>query len=53
MPSIFDINKYCLKKKCQNSSVYTKITTSGNNPQISEKMRYAQYIRQYQIPVTK
>lgn len=48
MPSMFDINKYCQNKACKINTVYVKRQTAGNNPNISEKMRYSQYIRKYQ-----
>lgn len=53
MPSMFDINKYCQKKACANNIGYVKQQTSGNNPNISEKMRYSEYVRQYQTMNTK
>ena len=37
---MFNINKFC-DNKCNNVK-YNKIATSGNNPQISAKMRYSQ-----------
>ena len=40
---MFNIIKYC---QCSNNKVqYKKITTSTNNPKMSTKMRYSQYVR--------
>ena len=38
-----DINVYCQYAACQVN--YNKLKTAGNDPQISQKMKYAQYVR--------
>lgn len=42
----FDINKFCNgeKAKCNNVG-YNRVVTSTNDPSISKKLRYSQYIR--------
>jgi hypothetical protein len=40
---LFDINKYCQKKEC-NPPDYLKIKTSGNDPSISKRKLYSQYV---------
>ena len=45
MPSKFNIVEFCKKIKENNCADYSKLHTAGNNPQISQKMRYAEYIR--------
>tara|TARA_Y100000992_G_scaffold130997_1_gene86350 strand:- start:363 stop:644 length:282 start_codon:yes stop_codon:yes gene_type:complete len=51
--SMFDIDKFCEKsasgsssgsQSCQNVT-YKKMVTAGNDPSISQKMRYSQYIQ--------
>lgn len=39
----FSITKFC-QNKCQ-PTAYKKVATAGNDPTISTKMRYSQYIR--------
>jgi hypothetical protein len=40
---MFNIIKYCQQQS--NIVSYNKIATSTNNPTISKRMRYAEYIR--------
>ena len=40
---MLNIIKYC-KDRCNNDQ-YKKMTTSTNNPKMSTKMRYSEYIR--------
>lgn len=43
---MLNIVKYCQQQKICNGVVgYNKIATSSNNPTISKRMRYAEYIR--------
>ena len=44
--STFDINKFCNgeKAKCNNVG-YHRVVTSTNDPSISKKLRYSQYVR--------
>lgn len=44
MNNRFSITKFCEKKTCQTSG-YSKVVTAGNDPTISKKMRFSQYIR--------
>ena len=39
----FSITKFC-QNKCQ-PTAYKKVATAGNDPSITTKMRYSQYIR--------
>lgn len=39
-----NIMKYCQQKKCSQTIEYNKLVTSGNNPSISKRMRYSQYV---------
>ena len=48
-----DITKYCAYAKCQKQVEYAKVKTAHNDPGISQKMRYAQYLRQSGIRCTK
>jgi hypothetical protein len=48
-----DITKYCAYAKCQKQVEYAKVKTSGNDPKVSQKMRYAQYLRQSGVRCTK
>jgi hypothetical protein len=48
-----DINKFCAYAKCQNQVAYSKVATGGNDPGISQKMRYAQYVNQPRVACTK
>ena len=41
-----DIEKYCTLAKCNQQVEYNKIKTANNNPNISQKMRYSEYLRQ-------
>ena len=48
--SMFDINKFCNGERSGQRATcnfveYSKITTAGNDPSISNKMRYAQFVR--------
>lgn len=52
MPNMFSIVKFCQNKACEKES-YVKRKTYGNNPQISQKMRYAEYVRQFSQMKTK
>lgn len=45
MPTKFNIVDFCKKINQQNCADYTKFNTSGNNPHISKKMRYSEYVR--------
>lgn len=38
-----DINKYC-RCSANEKVLYTKQSTSGNDPSISSKMRFSQYV---------
>jgi hypothetical protein len=42
--SRFDIKKFCEGNSCPRVS-YNKVATGGNDPTMSTKMRYAQYVR--------
>lgn len=48
-----DITKYCAYAKCQKQVEYAKIKTAGNDPKVSQKIRYSQYIRQKGVTCTK
>jgi hypothetical protein len=39
-----DIDKYCACKKAEKTALYNKLKTSGNDPNISTKMKYASYV---------
>ena len=41
-----DIQKFCSYATCQRQIEYNKVKTAHNDPGISQKMRYSQYIRQ-------
>jgi len=42
----FDIFNFCNGQKATcNNVTYSKIVTSGNDPSMSAKMRYSQYLR--------
>ncbi len=41
-----DINRFCMFANCQRQIEYNKVKTSFNDPGISQKMRYSQYLRQ-------
>jgi len=40
---MFNIVKFCENNR--NNASYLKVVTSGNNPQISQRMRYSQYVK--------
>ena len=44
-PSMFDINKFCNGERstCNNTG-YSQVTTAGNDPTLSNKMRYSQML---------
>ncbi len=44
-PSMFDINKFCNGERstCNNIG-YSRINTAGNDPTLSNKMRYSQML---------
>ena len=48
-----DITKYCTYAKCQKQVEYNKVKTASNDPSMSQKMRYAQYLRQPGVRCTK
>jgi hypothetical protein len=48
-----DITKYCSYAKCQKQVEYAKVKSAGNDPSISQKMRYAQYLKQPRVACTK
>lgn len=41
-----NLDKYCAYANCARQVEYTKLKTSTNDTSISQKMRYAQYLRQ-------
>lgn len=38
--------QYCQNKQCEKVIGYNKLKTSSNDPSISKKMRYSQYVNQ-------
>jgi hypothetical protein len=51
-----NIEKYCQCARALRNTTYVKLKTATNDPSVSEKMRYSQYIRQrgvrcYKLPV--
>jgi len=48
-----DIDKYCSLAKCNNQVAYNQLKTSTNNPNISQKMRYSEYLRQHNSTCSK
>ena len=40
-----DLQKYCAFQNCQKQVVYSQVKTGGNDPTISQKMKYARYVR--------
>ena len=44
---MFNIIKYCQDKQNCNYAGYNKLVTSTNNPAMSARMRYAQYVRKF------
>ena len=45
MPRMFSIIKFCQEKECQRQIEYKQLKTGGNDPSISNKMRYSQYVQ--------
>ena len=46
--NMFDIVKYCNQKNSECvKAEYLKVATGGNNPNISQKMRYSQYVQSF------
>lgn len=41
---MFNIITFCQNKKCRQQIEYNKIKTSTNDPSLSTKMRYSQYV---------
>ena len=41
---MFNIIKFCQDKKCTHQIEYNKIKTNTNDPSLSKKMRYSQYV---------
>ena len=48
-----DIDKYCSLAKCERQVAYNQLKTSTNNPNISKKMRYSEYLRQHNSTCSK
>lgn len=48
-----DIAKYCACQKTMQQAQYSKVATGGNDPSISQKMRYSQYLRQSGVTCKK
>lgn len=42
-----DLQKYCEYQNCQKQVVYSQVKTGGNDPSISKRMRYSQYVRNF------
>ena len=42
-----DLKKYCEWANCQKQVAYSQVKTGGNDPSISKRMRYSQYVRNY------
>jgi hypothetical protein len=42
-----DIVKFCNKKNCEKSVMYNKLSTGGNDPNISSRMKCAHQIKTY------
>jgi hypothetical protein len=40
------IMQYCQNKQCEKVIGYNKLKTASNDPSISKKMRYSQYVNQ-------
>lgn len=40
-----DLEKYCAYANCQKQVTYNKLKTGSNDPSISQKVRYAKYVR--------
>lgn len=39
-----DITKYCQCARAEQAAIYKKIKTGGNDPTISQRMRYSQMV---------
>jgi len=48
-----NIDKYCSLAKCNQQVEYNKLKTSTNNPNISQKMRYSEYLKQHNSTCNK
>jgi hypothetical protein len=48
-----DINRFCAYAKCQKQVDYVKVKTGSNDPGISQKMRYSQYVNQPRVACSK
>jgi len=48
-----DIEKYCAYSKACKKAEYAKLKTATNDPNISQKMRYSQYLRQSGVRCNK
>lgn len=48
-----DIEKYCTLAKCNQQVEYNKIKTGTNDPKLSQKMRYSEYLRQHNSTCSK
>jgi len=42
--SILGITKYCERANCQKHISYNRLKTGGNDPSISNRMKYAKYV---------
>ena len=42
-----DLTKYCEYAKCQKQITYEKVKTSTNDPSMTKRAQYAQYVRNY------
>lgn len=42
---MFDIVRYCQQKECERQIRYKQMATGGNDPTITNKMRYSQYVK--------
>lgn len=45
MPKMFDIVRYCQQKECERQIRYKQMATGGNDPTITNKIRYSQYVK--------
>jgi len=43
-----NIMKYCQNQKCLQTIEYNKLKTSGNDPSVTKRMRYSQYVNTIQ-----
>ena len=39
-----DLQKYCEWANCQKQVTYNRLKTSSNDPSVSKRMRYSQYV---------